>query len=289
MKKEIVYLIIASVFFSLFGIFVNLIKDDFHPLAIGFYRLLLVVLFISTFLWYTNKKFHKINYDEFRGYFLIGLFVAINVISYTTAFYNTSIHMAVILNYTFPIFVILLSYLILKDNVSPTFIYVYIVTFIGIVIINFQNDFGNLYGNILSLLAALSYALMIVFVKKNNLKNSIKNTVWFYGIAMILLLPFVFIYGVGTFSLFNVVILLLMGITSGISFLLFNLALRTVSSNTVSIVDLLISPLITILIALSYFQEELTLSVFFGGVLILCSGLYVFLYNSRKENKNLLN
>ncbi|MCS3923238.1 DMT family transporter [Methanosalsum natronophilum] len=190
--------VIGCLIAGMVGIFLNSI-NNMHVGSILFYRLLFGFIVLFGFIILT-KRLNEIRLTKNKRYIaLIGVLNVITLFSYFSAIQYTNISIGVLLLYTAPLYVIILSPIFLKERITMQGIVGLMLAITGILMIVNPNDAaiaGGTYVNytlgvIFGLLAGLSFGTTIITV--NYLKESytgLSQLFWSTGISVIILIPF---------------------------------------------------------------------------------------------------
>ncbi len=185
----------ACVLYGLIGIFIEVIGDI--PIgSIIFYRLFFGLAAIALYL-AVSGRFFELRLKEKKSYLLLlGLFEAAAVLAYFYSVRQTSVSMAVLLLYTAPIYVTLLSPLLLKEKSTSRSILALALSIAGVIMIVQPQtlDNGNsIAGITLGLASGLLYGLMIM--TSRSLKDNytgIAQATWSMIVSLIIFSPFAF-------------------------------------------------------------------------------------------------
>ena len=200
-----------------------------------------------------------------------------------------------------PFLITIFAHFFLNEEIGPRRWSAVAVGFVG-VYVTLSPDFSNFnYLSLLPILCALCYSLSMIIIKKTSDKDSVyTQTFTFYIGAIIFSLFFYFIIGDGKFNTTNhpasqfifrewfvdlensYLFMVSTGFTATIAFLLLFTAYSIASPAVISPFEysiLLWSPLIGWI----YFKEIPTLNTIIGIIIIVSSGIYIFL---REKNKN---
>lgn len=267
---------------KLIGLGLNNIQILFFTSAIASISLALIVTFQKK--WhivksYKAKDFGRFAYMSFLGVFLyyVLLYAALQLVPGQEAF---------VVNYTWPIWVIVFAVLILKEKLTAAKILAIVLSFIGVYIVVTRGhitsfDFSAIAGNILALIAACSYGLFSVLSKRND-DEKVTSTLFFYIFAFV----YTSIY-LGLFSSLpqpsptEWLGLLWLGVaTSGIAFVLWQLALKHGETSKVSNI-VFITPFLSLLYLAVLTKETILISSVLGALLIV-GGLLI---QSFRRNK----
>lgn len=150
-------MVLCSILWSTSGILIKLI--DMNPLCITGFRSFFAALTVLAYMLITKKRFIFNKTSFLTGLILSGsFFCIIGANKYTTA------ANAVVLQFTNPIFILIISVLFLKMKISRKDIITLFFVLLGIVL-SFCEDMngGGLFGNILGIFAGLFLALLFIF------------------------------------------------------------------------------------------------------------------------------
>lgn len=273
------YMVLAAICLGSIGVLVKLIGSDIHFMTLNFYRIFLGFIFLLIVVPFIDKRAFKITKKDAKEFFMIGIIYAISLSLYTTANLFAPIQNVVLINYSYPFFVLIFAYLILREKITPTKIITLIIAIIGLSIINpFQFGSSN-FGNILALIGAFFYGFLITEMRKEDKSHNIGDIMWFLFFASLLLLPFPFIYGFGDISNVIIYIVLLGFISTGLAYLLYNLALEKIEAEMGSIIATMITPLVSIILAVLIIHEAINIRTMIGGALLVISGIYLEMHN----------
>ena len=200
-----------------------------------------------------------------------------------------------------PFLITIFAYFFLKEEIGPRRWSAIAVGFVG-VYITLNPDFSNFnYLSLLPILCAFCYSLSMIIIKKTSDKDSVyTQTFTFYIGAIIFSMIFYFVIGDGKFNTIehpaaqfilrewfveienSILFMVATGVTATVAFLLLFTAYSIASPAVVSPFEysiLLWSPLIGWL----YFNEVPTLSTVIGILIIVSSGIYIFLREKAQD------
>jgi drug/metabolite transporter, DME family len=230
----------------------------------------------------------------------IGLFVGTGILSiiffnwcYFTAFNMMSVSLAVILLYTAPAFVTVLSFFFLKEGINLKKVLAVVGTILGCILIAGANISSTstvtFSGILIGLGAGFGYALYTIF-GKFALKKYHPFTVTFYTflVATVSLVPFTRIWEKGDLLLREDVLLYALGLglfPTVIAYLLYTKGLEKTEGSKASIIATA-EPVVATLLGIFLYSENLKVFQILGSFLILLSAIMVNL-PSRKQKKNI--
>ena len=200
-----------------------------------------------------------------------------------------------------PFLITIFAHFFLKEEIGPRRWAAIAVGFIG-VYITLNPDFSNFnYLSLLPILCAFCYSLSMIIIKITSDKDSVyTQTFTFYIGAIIFSMIFYFVIGDGKFNTIehpaaqfilrewfvdienSILFMVATGVTATVAFLLLFTAYSIASPAVVSPFEysiLLWSPLIGWL----YFNEVPTLSTVIGILIIVSSGIYIFLREKAQD------
>ena len=200
-----------------------------------------------------------------------------------------------------PFLITIFAHFFLKEEIGPRRWSAIAVGFVG-VYITLNPDFSNFnYLSLLPILCAFCYSLSMIIIKKTSDKDSVyTQTFTFYIGAIIFSIIFYFIIGDGKFNTIehpaaqfilrewfvdienSILFMVATGVTATVAFLLLFTAYSIASPAVVSPFEysiLLWSPLIGWI----YFNEVPTLSTIIGILIIVSSGIYIFLREKAQD------
>jgi len=266
--------------FSLIPIWVRSI-EGYSSLSIAFYRSLFGMLFL--FFWILRRP-GGINTLDLRGVkrghlfvlLCVGLSMCITPVTYYLAIMKTSVAKAVLLHYTAPIHVAILSPFILKEKNTPLTWFAVGAGLLGTALITepaciFKGSTEEIVGIASALLSGIGLAGVFMFGRflAGHLASQTR-ALWGCVIVTVLLLPFGILIPPGYFW-HNLPFLFLLGTVSlAIPYTLFFKGANYITAQAASIVALF-EPVCGILIGLLFFGERLSPTGFVGAGIVLLS------------------
>jgi len=178
-----------------------------------------------------------------------------------------------ILAYTWPMLVLVLSFIILKEKATARKIVGVLISFVGIIVITTKGNITslnltNLYGDAMAIVGALTFALFSVLGKKNNYDRVVAVFIYYLA-ALIFLIPTVFIFS--SFKLPSVNMwgwLMLNGFfVNGVSYMFWFNALDNVKTHMISNL-LYLTPFVSLIYIAIFLEEKILASSIIGLVII---------------------
>lgn len=161
MKKEniaIVEMLICATLWSIAGIFIKLIP--WNGFAIAGMRSLIAGLTFVVYMLITRKRYVLSKKSFFGGVMTAGVYTCFVVANKLTTAAN-----AIVLQFTSPVFIVVLSAIFLKQKIRKQDIAVVSATFVGIALFFFDKlQPGYILGNCVAILAGLFMAVMFIVV-----------------------------------------------------------------------------------------------------------------------------
>ncbi|WP_069203024.1 DMT family transporter [Bacillus testis] len=275
------FVLLAAFFWGLIGVFVKGIgQAGLDELEIVTVRVLFSALILFMIGMASFRQELKIKWKD--CYLFIGtglLSIAFFNWAFFTAINMLSLSVAVILLYTAPAFVMVMSVLFLKEKLTLGKIGLLAMTLIGCLLVAGSGGLvggGGKLGYVIGLGAGFGYALYSIF-GKFALKRYSPFTISFYTffVASLVLVPSVRIWEVLP-RLLNVEMVMfiigLCGLSTVLAFLLYTEGLKGIESSKASILST-VEPLTAMLIGILFFGDRISAVQLVGGVIICFSAM----------------
>lgn len=282
-------LIIGIIAVSFSSIFV---KWSEAPVSVqGMYRLLFTLLLMLPFVWKQFKFLKKISFKDAVLLLLSGTFLALHFLFWMGSLKLTTVASSTILLSLQPVFVMIGAFIVFKEQTSKAAIIGMLIAITGAIMIGW-GDIGisaqHIKGDLLSILGTIVVAVHMLIGQK--LLKSIPATLYSFTVFLSAVIVF-FVYN----AFLNIpmtgypekewgVFLLLAIIPTVFGHVLFNWLLKYVTAATISMA-ILGEPVGATILAYLLLGETLTVSQCFGGIIVL-TGLYYFLQNTRKQKRD---
>ena len=294
----IILIAISAIMWGIIAIFVRKLASlGFTPMEIVTIRVVTALLLLGMIglLKYPGQM--KIQIQDGKYFIGTGIFsIVLFNWCYFTSINQLSLSFAVILLYTAPAFVVVLSYLFLKESMDSMKIISVIGTLIGCILIAGINiketPSMNLVGILTGLGAGFGYALYTIFGKFALLKYR-PFTVTFYTffVASITLLVFTDLFEKGNILFSKEVILYGVGLglfPTVLAYLFYTKGLEKMESSKASIIAT-VEPVAATLLSVFLFKEDFGVLQFIGTAIILLSVILINLPKTfLKQNKKRL-
>ena len=272
-RKGILCVFLAAVLYSIGGLCIKLIP--WNGMSINGGRTMVALVVIGGYLIVTK---HKI---RFNRYILLGaLCVCGTNILFSVANKMTTAANTIVLQFTAPIFVLVLSMLFWKKKPRKLDVITCILVFVGIVCC-FLGDFsvGRMAGNLIAVLTGMAYAgvCMLNVSPRSDSLSSI-----FFGQILAALIGFPWLISETDFSIQPILCIALLGILQvGGAYIFFSEGLRFTPPVSVSLISAIEPVLNPILVAIFY-GEHLGVTAIIGACIVVAS---VFFYNIRSQTE----
>jgi len=298
--KGIIFILLAMMVFSVQDGIMKYIFNFVSLYEVYLIRTVVSFVLILIFLILTKKPIVFKSHYPFLTFCRVILFF-FGFSSFYISLTVLPLGTATALFFVTPFLITIFAHFFLNEEIGPRRWSAVAVGFVG-VYVTLSPDFSNFnYLSLLPILCALCYSLSMIIIKKTSDKDSVyTQTFTFYIGAIIFSLFFYFIIGDGKFNTTNhpasqfifrewfvdlensYLFMVSTGFTATIAFLLLFTAYSIASPAVVSPFEysiLLWSPLIGWI----YFKEIPTLNTIIGIIIIVSSGIYIFL---REKNQN---
>ena len=270
-KKGMLWIIVATFFFSLMGSFVKLGATHFSSVELVFYRSFISLLFLLIYVVISQKEIKTPHLRKQIDRGVVG-FLSLAFFFYAIAHLNLG--SAMTLNYTSPIFLGFFLPLISHQKIKKSILLCTITGFIGTLFIldphgEWQSWFAGLIGLISGIGAALAYIHVIQLSKLN---EPDWRTVFYFTLVSTL--------GSGLWISFtdyqkliwdDVWILIPLGLSATIAQIAMTRAYRLGNSLVIGALSYL-TIVFSGVISLLYFNETMRMEDVLGAILIIASG-----------------
>ena len=198
------------------------------------------------------------------------------------AYRYTTVATATVCYYMAPIFVFLVSPLILKERFTAKHAICAGISFIGMVLVSgvLQNGSGgpvDIRGILFALLGAVSYAAIVLLNKKYPAGDPVVRTMVQLAMAAILMTPYILLTNRGaSFSLGgrDILLLLALGIVlTAFAYIRYFAVIVKIPARTVSIFAYA-DPVVAVLLSIFFLNEPITPSALIGSALIIFACIF---------------
>ncbi len=281
-NKAYIFALTASILWGSSASIIKLLLKNLNNIQILLYvsffasiALFIIVVFqkkFSIIKTYKLKDYVRFAYMGFIGVFMYYFFLYL-------ALYYLKAQEAFIINYLWPIMIVIFAIPILGEKFNVKKIIAVLISFIGVVIIATQGNIQSLHfakplGVIFAITAAVSYGLFSVLGKKQN-DDKTTSMMFYYIFTFIYTLIAVLIFGfVPNITVIQLTGLLWMGLfTSGGAFLLWFLALKYGDTTKIANIAFL-TPFFSLVYIYFLLHEKIQIYSIIGLIFI-CIGIFI--------------
>ena len=262
--KAMLYMVLCAVLWSTAGIFIKWIP--WNPLVIAGMRSLISAVLYLFYMRYRKTVFVFDRYSFLSGFFLCGTFIFFVISNKLTTAAN-----AIVLQFTAPIFILILSALIFRQRFRAYDVVTVLATTVGISLFFLDKLAGGyLTGNLLAILAGLFFASMFITTSRASETSRMSGILLGHLMTAVIGIPFIFLYEtpVTTASVLGI---LFLGIFQlGIPYVLYGLAIKHCSPLACSLISA-IEPLLNPLWVFLFFHEVPGFFALIGGSIVIGS------------------
>jgi drug/metabolite transporter (DMT)-like permease len=271
--KAILYIVIAATLLSTGGVILKFV--DMNPMAIASSRGIISAIVVWLYLKKPNFTFSKPQ--------IIGAFsYAMMVTGFIVANKLTTATNAVVLQFTAPIWIVILGVWILKEKASWYDIVSIFIVSAGMILF-FIDDVGGgtLAGNIVAIFSGLALAGSTIGMRMQKEGSPVETTLLGHIITVIIGLPFLFSVN---FTITNIIGILLLGIFQlGIAYILYATAVKYLTALEVILIMFLEPILNPIWVMLIHGETPSKFSLIGGTIIIVTVALRSILVSKKSK------
>ena len=263
----------AAVFYSLGGLGIKLI-EDWNAMSINGGRTTIGALVVLTYMLITHHKL-RFNWRVLLGAFCVsGTNILFAIANKLTTAANT-----IVLQFTAPIFVILLCWLFWKQKPKKLDVIACAVVFFGVLCFVADSlEMGGMLGNTLALISGITYAGVFLL---NNIPDGDAISSVFWGMLISSILGAPYLLQETSFTALNLVCISVLGVIQvGLAYIFIAIGTKYTPPVTASLVSGIEPVLNPILVALFYPSEKVGVMALIGTAVVI---LGVVSYNVLKE------
>lgn len=279
MKKSLqgtIYVLLSAVCFSLGGVLIKMIP--WSPMTIQGARSIFALLVIGVYMILTKRKF-QLNMSVFLG----ALFNLVMAFTFVAATKMTTAANAIVLQFTEPIFVILLLWILYRKKPGKDAVIACIFVFAGILCFFFESlGGGGMVGNALAIISGFAYALVFLIKRFPN-ANFESSILLSSAVSVLIAIPW---YGVETerkLCIWGIVALL--GVFQcGFAYIFLSKGLDHISPVVASLTST-IEPILNPLFVAWFYGEQIGMLAVVGAILVVGSAT---VYNVLQAKKSVI-
>ncbi|MBS3081228.1 DMT family transporter [Candidatus Pacearchaeota archaeon] len=274
--KGYLYLSLCIIFWASIPVASKKILVELNNLQMLFYSTIFSFLVLGIILLVQKK--HKLmkNYSR-KDYLNLAFLGFLGTYLYYVLLYGalalTSAQEGFILAYTWPILVLILTFIILKEQVTIKKIIAILISFIGIIIIVTQGQIysfqlTNTGGNLLALSGAFVFALFSILGKKHKFDKTVSAFIYFLSALIFITITLILFSSFKIPSLNILMWLLYNGIlVNGVTYIWWFKALESVETSILS-TSLYLTPFVSLIYIWLFLEETILISSVIGLVII---------------------
>lgn len=284
-RKGLVYISFTALLWSSSGLFIKILNLD--AFQISFYRsgiAALTVLIVSTIRNKASSKSIKLQFDGLSV--LSSFFFAGILIFFVIATKKTTAANAIFLQFTAPVYLLVLEPIFLKIKFEPRNIIAIAVTVFGMMLFFFGKlEIGSIHGNLIAIASGICFACFALLLKKKRIEKKNENTLnsIILGNAIVAIVSFFVVFPDFGLSATETLVLLYMGIFQiGVSYMIFNEGIKYVSATESMIIATMEAIFNPIWVFLGI-GETPSIYAIAGGIIIMSAILWRNLSRRTKE------
>ena len=273
-RKAILFLVIAAILWSTSGLFVKIL--DWQPISILAGRSLFASIVFLIYLRRIPTRF------SFWQLLAAAMFILTQFLFITSTKLTTAAN-AIFLQYTGPIYVVLLAFWFLREKPSRTDWLSMLVIFLGLTLF-FGDKLSTegFYGNLLAILSGVTGAIMMVSFRAQKNGNPAESSLIAFLVTAIFGFPFVL---KETWTLNSWSILAFLGIFQiGLAFIFFTKGIKHIPALEANLIGTL-EPVLNPIWVFLFYGESMGLFALIGGLIVL-GGVALSALSSAREAKN---
>ena len=272
-RKAILYLALAAVLWSTSGLFVKIL--DWQPVSILAGRSFFAAIVFLIYLRRIPTRFSL-------WQLLAALMFILTQFLFITSTKLTTAANSIFLQYTMPIYVVLLAYWFLGEKPSRTDYISMFVIFLGLMLF-FGDELSTegLYGNLLAILSGVTGALMMVSFRAQKNGNPAESNLIAFLFTATLGFPFVL---KETWTVNSILILAFLGIVQiGFAFIFFTKGIKHIPALEANLIGML-EPVLNPIWVFLFYGESMGRFALIGGLVVL-GGVILSAVGSAKAAK----
>lgn len=269
-QRGVLCVFIAAVLYSIGGLCIKVIP--WNGMSINSARNIVSVVVVGGYLLLTR---HKLRFNRFIA--LGALCVCGTNVLFSLANKMTTAANTIVLQFTAPIFVILLSILFWKRKPKKLDVVTCLVVLAGVLCFFIDGlEMGGMLGNALALLSGLSYAGVFLL---NDMPDSDPICSVFWGDVASIIVGLPFLLQETEFSSIAIISVIILGAFQvGLAYILMCIGLRTTPAVTASLISG-IEPILNPILVAVFYHEAVGPMALVGAVIVITS---VIIYNVLK-------
>lgn len=270
------------------GLFAKLI--DLPAIDIIAYRSLFTAIFLFLILKFTHSAIRLKSIRDYKIALILGVLAGVHWLTYFMSIQKTSVAVAMIAMFTYPVMTVLLEPLFQKrlPNIRDVIVSIVVLFGLSLLFPNFwqQQELVSddyFFGLVLGLFSALCFALRNIGISHYFKQYSGAHGMFYqFLVTAVMLLPFVGTAPTGLEVTHVELLVILTIFFTAAPHVLFANSLAKIPAKTVGIIAYL-QPLYGTLLAMFLLSETPTLMTLVGGAIILSAALFETMYAKKRE------
>lgn len=258
-QKGLFAIIVSALLWSTGGLFIKLIQLDAFQLS--FFRSLFAAATIAILF---KRDAFKFNF----GTLINSLFYPAILILFVIATKMTTAANAIFLQYTAPIYVLILEPILLKTHLERINVITIIVCFLGMGLF-FLGELqpGHLEGNVIALMSGVCFAGFLLGMRKNKPEYQIATIFW--GNIVVSLICSFSVINISSVEISDFYMMAYLGIFQiGLAYAIFTYGLKRVQAIEASLISM-IEPVLNPVWVLIGYGETPSFTAIIGGIIII--------------------
>ena len=277
-QQAVMYMVLCAVLWSTAGIFIKFLP--WNPMVIAGIRSL-----VSAGVYFLYMRYEKIEFKINKYSILSGIALMCTFVFFVAANKFTTAANAIVLQYSAPIFILILSALFYHQKFRSGDIITVASTSVGISLFFLDKlSGGYMVGNLLALIAGLSFASMFVVTGRADVDSRSSGIMLGHLFTAVVGIPFVFVSSTPVTPSIIAVVLTLGIFQLGIPYILYGLAVRRCSPLACSLISA-VEPLLNPVWVFLYNGEAPSYFALIGGAVVIISVVAWSVWSGRAENK----
>lgn len=274
-QKGLIFAHITAVLFGMTGVLGALIQSDAGVITFGRASFALISLYIASVM-LSLKLTHHISRRLAYSLTLSGVMLSIHWITFFVGIKMGSVAMATLGFASFPAFITLIERIVLRDKISVTSWVLVLVVMLGLILVSPSIDpkLANTKGLLWGIISGFSFACLAVTNRTIGYRlNPISIAFWQNLVVAVTSFPLIFFASL-RLSPSDWLWLGVLGIIcTALSHFLFVSSIQRINARTAGLI-ISLEPVYAIIVAWWLFNEEPTLKMIIGGVLIIGAAIY---------------
>lgn len=274
--KGYIYLSACIVCWAFIPVASKEILKELNNIQMLFYSTIISTLVLFFFVVFQNKikLIFSFTKNDFLYMGLIGFIgIYFNYLMLYKAFSIADPITVFILNYTWPVFLFIISTFVFREKITFRKIFAIFLSFFGIIIIITKGNFyqiklENIKGDIFALLAALSAALYSIIGKKKNFEKTTSVFLYFLFV-LIFMVPTILLLSTVKIPNLNTVFWLIINgtVINGVSFIFWFKSLEYLKTHLISS-GIYLTPFLSLVYLNLFLGQKIYLSAIIGLIFI---------------------